>query len=83
MKLVTPSALCERLKINVSLARAACRYLAKVRYYCFILLFSVSYIECLFNGLGGQDSERRHALKADDFQQERLNELYFTYLVLL
>ena len=28
MKLVTPSALCERLKINASLARAACKYLA-------------------------------------------------------
>ena len=29
MKLVTPSALVERLKINVSLARAACRYLVE------------------------------------------------------
>lgn len=29
MKLVTPSALVERLKINGSLARAACRLLAK------------------------------------------------------
>lgn len=29
MKLVTPSALCERLKINASLARAACKYLAE------------------------------------------------------
>lgn len=28
MKCVTPSGLCERLKINVSLARAACKYLA-------------------------------------------------------
>ena len=28
MKLVTPSALCERLKINVSLARAACKFMA-------------------------------------------------------
>ena len=27
MKLVTPSGLCERLKINASLARAACKYL--------------------------------------------------------
>jgi len=27
MKVVTPSALCERLKINASLARAACKYL--------------------------------------------------------
>lgn len=30
MKLVTPSALCERLKVNASLARAACRYLQEV-----------------------------------------------------
>jgi len=30
MKLVTPSALVERLKINGALARAACRYLAEV-----------------------------------------------------
>lgn len=30
MKLVTPSALVERLKINGSLARAACKLLAKV-----------------------------------------------------
>lgn len=29
MKLVTPSALVERLKINGSLARAACKYLAE------------------------------------------------------
>ena len=29
MKLVTPSGLCERLKINGSLARAACKYLAE------------------------------------------------------
>ena len=29
MKLVTPSALVERLKINGSLARAACKLLAK------------------------------------------------------
>jgi small subunit ribosomal protein S25e len=28
MKLVTPSALVERLKINVSLARAACKLMA-------------------------------------------------------
>ena len=28
MKLVTPSGLVERLKINASLARAACKYLA-------------------------------------------------------
>ena len=28
MKLITPSALVERLKINGSLARAACKYLA-------------------------------------------------------
>jgi small subunit ribosomal protein S25e len=27
MKLVTPSALCERLKVNCSLARAACKFL--------------------------------------------------------
>ena len=27
MKVVTPSGLCERLKINCSLARAACKYL--------------------------------------------------------
>jgi hypothetical protein len=32
MKLVTPSALVERLKINASLARAACKFLAEVRY---------------------------------------------------
>jgi ribosomal protein S25 len=32
MKLVTPSALVERLKINSSLARAACKFLAEVRY---------------------------------------------------
>ena len=31
MKLVTPSALVERLKINSSLARAACKFLAEVR----------------------------------------------------
>jgi ribosomal protein S25 len=30
MKLVTPSALVERLKINSSLARAACKFLAEV-----------------------------------------------------
>ena len=30
MKLITPSALVERLKINGSLARAACRLLAEV-----------------------------------------------------
>ena len=29
MKLVTPSALVERLKINSSLARAACKFLAE------------------------------------------------------
>jgi small subunit ribosomal protein S25e len=29
MKVITPSALVERLKINVSLARAACKYLAE------------------------------------------------------
>jgi small subunit ribosomal protein S25e len=29
MKLITPSALVERLKINSSLARAACKYLAE------------------------------------------------------
>jgi small subunit ribosomal protein S25e len=29
MKLVTPSALVERLKINGSLARAACKFLAE------------------------------------------------------
>lgn len=29
MKLITPSALVERLKINVSLARAACKFLAE------------------------------------------------------
>jgi len=29
MKLITPSALVERLKINVSLARAACKLLAE------------------------------------------------------
>jgi small subunit ribosomal protein S25e len=29
MKLVTPSALVERLKINASLARAACKFLAE------------------------------------------------------
>lgn len=31
MKLITPSALVERLKINGSLARAACKYLLEVR----------------------------------------------------
>jgi hypothetical protein len=31
MKLVTPSALVERLKINSSLARAACKFLAEVK----------------------------------------------------
>ena len=30
MKLITPSALVERLKINASLARAACKLLAEV-----------------------------------------------------
>jgi small subunit ribosomal protein S25e len=43
MKLVTPSALVERLKINGSLARAACKLLAKVciaQIYCFLLLFT-------------------------------------------
>jgi small subunit ribosomal protein S25e len=29
MKVITPSALVERLKINVSLARAACKYLTE------------------------------------------------------
>lgn len=31
MKLITPSALVERLKINGSLARAACKFLLEVR----------------------------------------------------
>ena len=33
MKLITPSALVERLKINGSLARAACKLLAEVFYF--------------------------------------------------
>jgi hypothetical protein len=33
MKLITPSALVERLKINGSLARAACKYLLEVRFF--------------------------------------------------
>lgn len=35
MKLVTPSALVERLKINVSLARAACKLMAEVSQLAF------------------------------------------------
>jgi small subunit ribosomal protein S25e len=38
MKLITPSALVERLKINGSLARAACKYLLEVRFLLPILL---------------------------------------------
>ena len=41
MKLVTPSALVERLKINSSLARAACKFLAEVRPVVDIILHSI------------------------------------------
>jgi small subunit ribosomal protein S25e len=49
MKLVTPSALVERLKINGSLARAACKLLAKVRFiynnFC-VFIFTSSFCVC-------------------------------------
>lgn len=38
MKLITPSALVERLKINGSLARAACKYLLEVRSFSTLFL---------------------------------------------
>jgi hypothetical protein len=37
MKLVTPSALVERLKINGSLARAACKYMEQVHIHIYQL----------------------------------------------
>ena len=48
MKLITPSALVERLKINGSLARAACKLLAEVFYF-----FPVSF----------QDSDLKSAMQ--------------------
>lgn len=44
MKTVTPSALVERLKINVSLARAACKYLAEEGKITAIEVHSKQYI---------------------------------------
>lgn len=38
MKLITPSALVERLKINGSLARAACKLLAEVFIFSYWIL---------------------------------------------
>lgn len=53
MKLVTPSALVERLKINCSLARAACKYLAEVCAFCnhvdIILCPVISYLPLLLS----------------------------------
>jgi small subunit ribosomal protein S25e len=54
MKLVTPSALCERLKINASLARAACRYLHEV-----IVLKLIINQNVLIYSLGGKDRSCR------------------------
>jgi hypothetical protein len=80
MKVVTPSGLCERLKINVSLARAACKYMADVSHYIyvcidvllgFILTYHVS-IDILMH-TGGQDGPRSCSQQAAHLHQGRLN----------
>ena len=50
MKVITPSALVERLKVNVSLARAALKYLVEV-----ILSKIFFIINVLFKTLGGKN----------------------------
>lgn len=51
MKLITPSALVERLKINGSLARAACKFLAEVCLINNIVFILISYIYININKL--------------------------------